>query len=66
MSEFVKHTHEHIRLCKKCSGSGELSRYNEQQRAVEAQVCHVCQGSGRVMLSRVLTTNVKPYIPVKE
>jgi len=65
MSEFVKHTHEHIRLCKKCSGTGKLSRYDERTREVDTQVCHMCQGSGRVTLSRVLTTKVKPYIPVK-
>ena len=62
--EFTRHMHPTIEICKKCGGTGTDYEYHIhdilRQEATEVQ-CAVCDGSGRVYVSKITHITVEPF-----
>jgi len=64
MSEYKRYMHPTIELCRKCGGSGVYYIFHEHdllnQHPIATQ-CSACEGSGRVLVSKITVTTVQPF-----
>ena len=57
-----RYNHPHISLCRQCGGKGYLSNYDEYADETTTEVCPLCQGSGRVLVSKTIQITINPYL----
>lgn len=65
----ITHRYQHgtVELCRKCQGHGIIYKYPEWDKLGHTEAtpytCDTCQGSGRVVVSRVTKIEVVPFLP---
>ncbi len=52
----VREVPPHLSICRRCGGSGKDPKTGLKE-------CHVCNGTGRVKVTSVIHTTVRPYLP---
>lgn len=64
MPEYKKHMHATIEICKICKGTGKDYEYHEHDvllREPTEVTCTTCEGSGRVVVSKITAITVEPF-----
>lgn len=62
--ETTRHVHPTIELCRNCDGEGTKPFYHEYdllQMNPEIKECPTCEGSGRVVVSKITVIKVMPF-----
>ncbi|HEY5508431.1 MAG TPA: hypothetical protein VIK29_07165 [Paludibacter sp.] len=62
--EYKRYQHPTIELCKDCEGTGTMYEYHEHDILRQEPIpvtCTTCEGSGRVLVSKITVITVKPF-----
>ena len=51
----------YIDICRNCKGTGQCLAREPREDDVAVEICPVCEGSGRVVVTKEVKSTVKPY-----